>query len=154
MHFNYQIYFLTFLSLFFFNFFYSVTIVCIFSPCLYPTPAKPTSLLCFHPSPWFCPHVPYSSSWKPFSPLPLPRSPLAIVRLFLTTMSLVSPAVLHISRPAFPQPFFYFISQFLNYFIVQLQLSAFSPHLSTPPQPNPPPSPASIPPRWFCPCVL
>ena len=27
--------------------------------------------------------------------------------------------------------------------VVQLELSAFSPHLSTPPQPNPPPSPAS-----------
>ena len=40
--------------------------------------------------------------------------------------------------------------QFLNYFIiVQLQLSAFSPHLSTPPQPNPPPSPASALPLGF-----
>ena len=27
--------------------------------------------------------------------------------------------------------------------VVQLELSAFSPHLSTPPQPNPPPCPAS-----------
>ena len=35
----------------------------------------------------------------------------------------------------------------VNYFIVvQLQLSAFTPHPSTPPQPNPPPSPASTPP--------
>ena len=39
--------------------------------------------------------------------------------------------------------------QFLNYFIVQLQLSAFSPHPSTPPQPNPPPSPASTLPLGF-----
>ena len=30
---------------------------------------------------------------------------------------------------------------FFNYFIVQSQLSAFSPHPSTPPQLNPPPSP-------------
>ena len=40
--------------------------------------------------------------------------------------------------------------QFLNYFIViQLQLSAFSPHLSTPPQPNSPPFPASTLPLGF-----
>ena len=80
-------------SLFFpiFKLFYccSITVVCIFSPPLYPTPAKPTSLPCFHPPPWFCPCVLYSSSWKPFSPLSLPPSPLAIVRLFLTSMSLV-----------------------------------------------------------------
>ena len=70
-------------------FYCSITVVCIFSPPLYPTPAKPTSLFCFHPPPWFCPCVLYSSSWKPFSLLsPLP-SPLAIVRLFLTSMSLV-----------------------------------------------------------------
>ena len=59
--------------------------------CLHflPTPAKPTSFPCFHPPPWFCPGVLYSSSWKPFSPLSPPHSPLAIVRLFLTSMSLV-----------------------------------------------------------------
>ena len=45
--------------------------------------------------------------------------------------------------------FIYFLFQFLNYFIVQLQLSAFSPHLSTPPQPNSPPSPASNLPLGF-----
>ena len=33
----------------------SVTVVCIFSSPLYPTPAKPTSIPCFHPPPWFCP---------------------------------------------------------------------------------------------------
>ena len=44
----------------------------------------------------------------------------------------------------------HFFFQFLNYFIVvQLQLSAFSPHPSTPPQPNPPPSPASTLPLGF-----
>ena len=32
---------------------------------------------------------------------------------------------------------------FLIFAVIQLQLSAFSPHPSTPPQPNPPPSPAS-----------
>ena len=68
----------------------SITVVCIFSPPLYPTPAKPTSLPCFHTPPWFCPCVLYSSSWKPFSPLSLPRSPLTIVRFFLTSMSLVT----------------------------------------------------------------
>ena len=62
----------------------------VFSPHHYlSTQAKPTSLPCFHPSPWFCPRVLYSSSWKPPSPLSFPHSPLAIVRLFLTSMSLV-----------------------------------------------------------------
>ena len=67
----------------------SITVVCIFSPPL-PTPtlAKPTSLPCFHPPPWFCPGVLYSSSWKPFSPLSSPLFPLAIVRLFLISMPL------------------------------------------------------------------
>ena len=68
----------------FFNekkFFYccSITVVCIFSPPLHPTPAKPTSLPCHHPPPRFCPCVLYSSSWKPLSPLCPPHSPLAIV---------------------------------------------------------------------------
>ena len=51
-----------------------------------PTPAKPTSLLCFHPPPWFCPCVLYSS-WEPFSPLSPPPSPLAIT-FFLISMTL------------------------------------------------------------------
>ena len=50
-----------------------------------PTPANPTSLPCFYPPPWFCPCVLYSSSWKPFSPLSFSPSPLAIIRLFLTS---------------------------------------------------------------------
>ena len=66
---------------------YSITVVCIFSPYLLPTPAKPTCLPILHPPPWFCPCVLYSSSCKPFSPLSPPHSPLAIVRLFLTSMS-------------------------------------------------------------------
>ena len=56
---------------FFFNFYcYSVTVVCIFSPSLHPTPTKPTFLPNLHPPPWFCPCVLYSSSCKPISPLP------------------------------------------------------------------------------------
>ena len=55
----------------------------------HPTPAKPTSLPCLHPPPWFCPCVPYTSSWKSLSPLSTPHSPLVIVRLLLTSMSLV-----------------------------------------------------------------
>ena len=82
-------FFLFFSSIFQLFYCCSITVVCIFSPPLYPTPAKPISLPCFHPSPWFCPRVLYSSSWKPFSPLSLPPSPLAIFRLFLTSMSLV-----------------------------------------------------------------
>ena len=37
-----------------------------FLPTPYPTPAKPTSLPCFHPPPWFCLCALYGSSWKPF----------------------------------------------------------------------------------------
>ena len=68
---------------------YSITVVCLFSPSLHPTPAEPTSLPRLHPPPWFCPYVLYSSSCKPFSPLSPSHSPLAIVRFFLTSMSLV-----------------------------------------------------------------
>ena len=74
------------------SFFYccSITVVCIFSPPLYSTPAKPTSLPCLHPPPLFCPCVLYSSSWKLLSPLSPPHSPLVIVRLLLTSMLLVT----------------------------------------------------------------
>ena len=48
---------------YFLNFYcYSVTVVCLFSPSLHPTPAEPTSLPHLHPPPWFCPCVLYSSS--------------------------------------------------------------------------------------------
>ena len=70
-------------------FFYSVTIVCIFSPSLHPTPASPTSLPHLYPPPWFCPCVLYNSSYRPLSPLSPPHSPLAFVTLFLISMSLV-----------------------------------------------------------------
>ena len=42
-----------------------------------------------HPPPWFGPCVLYSSSCNPLSSLSPPHSPLPIVRLFLTSMSLV-----------------------------------------------------------------
>ena len=42
-----------------------------------------------HPSPWFSPCVIYSSSSNPLSSLSPPHSPLPIVGLFLTSMSLV-----------------------------------------------------------------
>ena len=57
-----------FLLLYFFNF-YSLTIFCIFSPSLHPTPGSPTSLPHFYPPPWFCPGVLYSSSYRPLSSL-------------------------------------------------------------------------------------
>ena len=72
-----------------FIYFYSVTIVCIFSPSLHPTPASPTFLPHLYPPPWFCPCVLYSSSNRPLSPLSPPRSPVAIVTMFLNSMSLV-----------------------------------------------------------------
>ena len=65
---------LFFVGFFFKSFYCSITVVCIFSPPLYPTPAKPTSLPCFYPPPWFCPCVLYSSSWKPFPHYPLASS--------------------------------------------------------------------------------
>ena len=43
---------------------------------------------------------------------------------------------------------------FLIFIVIQLQLCAFSPHPSTPPQLNPPPSPTSTLPPQFCPFVL
>ena len=71
-------------SFFFFLFFkkiycYSITVVCIFSPFLHPTPAKPTSL-------------PHDFVHVSFIVAPVnasPHSPLAIVRLFLISISLV-----------------------------------------------------------------
>ena len=78
------------------KFYCSITVVCLFSPSLHPTPAEPISLPHLYHPPWFCPCVLYGSSCNPLSPLsrplsPLsrPHSPLAIVRLFLTSMSLV-----------------------------------------------------------------
>ena len=68
---------------------YSITVVCLFSPSLHPTPAEPTSLPHLYPPPWFCPCVLYSSSCNSLFSLSPPHSPLAIVRLFLTSMSLV-----------------------------------------------------------------
>ena len=44
---------------------------------------------------------------------------------------------------------FFVLFCFLIFIVIQLQLSAFSPHPSTPPQLNPPPSPASTLPLDF-----
>ena len=80
------------LFLLFFNFYfycYSITVVCLLSPSLHCTPAEPTSLPHLHPPPWFSPCVLYSSSCNPLSSLSPPHSSLPIVRLFLTSVSLV-----------------------------------------------------------------
>ena len=66
---------------------YSIMVVCLFSPSLHPTPAKPPSLP--HPPSWFGPCVLYRSSCNLLSSLSPPHSPLPIVRLFLTSISLV-----------------------------------------------------------------
>ena len=58
-------------------------------PPPHPTPAEPTSLPHLNPPPWFCPCVLYSSFCNSLSWLSPPHFPLAIVRLFLTSMSLV-----------------------------------------------------------------
>ena len=63
-----------------------------FPPSLHPTPGEPTSLPPLHPPPWICSCVLYSSSCNPLYPLsppPPPTPALAIVTLFLTSMSLV-----------------------------------------------------------------
>ena len=82
----------------FLNFYcYSITVGCIFSPSLNSTSAEPTSLPHLHPPTWFCPcvlyvlyHVSFNyCSCNPLSPRSPPQSPLAIVRLFLTSKSLV-----------------------------------------------------------------
>ena len=87
------IFFILWWAFIFFNFyfcnFYSVTVVCIFSPSLHPTTASPTSLPHLYPPPWFCPCVLYSSFYRPLSPLSPPHSPLVIVTMFLISMSLV-----------------------------------------------------------------
>ena len=112
----------------FFNFYcYSITVVCLFSPSLHPTPAEPTTLPHLHPPPWFCPCVLYSSSCNPLSSLSPAHSSLPIVRLF----------------------FFFF--NFYCYSITVVCL--FSPSLH--PTPAEPTSlPHLHPPPWFCPCVL
>ena len=62
---------------FVFNFYcYSITVVCLFSPSLHPTPAEHTTLPHLHHPPWFCPCVLYSSSCNPLSSLSPPPSPL------------------------------------------------------------------------------
>ena len=61
----------------------------LFCPNPSTPPANPTSLPHLYPHPWFCPCVLYSSSCRPLSPLSPPHSLLAIVTLFLISMSLV-----------------------------------------------------------------
>ena len=97
---------------------YAITVVPIFLP--------------LHPSAWY----PLLSS---------NRTPLSSCPWIMHISYLTSPLpILFLLSPYFVPTQLYFFFQFLNYFIVvQLQLSAFSPHPSTPPQPNPPPSPAS-----------
>ena len=86
---EYRSFFLIFYgNSFFFNF-YSIKIVCIFSPSFHPTPANPTSFPNLYPPSWFCPCVLYSSSSTLLSPPSPPPSPLAIVTLYLISMSLV-----------------------------------------------------------------
>ena len=80
---------LCFFMFYFYFYCYSVTVVCLFSPSLHPTPAEPTFLPHLHPPSWFCPCVLYSSSCNPLSSLSPPHSPLPIVRLLLTSVSLV-----------------------------------------------------------------
>ena len=86
---NKSMYFFSIFIFIFFIYFYSVTIVCIFSPSLHPTTASHTSIPPLYPPPWFCPCVLYSSFYRPLSPLSPPHSPLAIVTMFLISMSLV-----------------------------------------------------------------
>ena len=84
--------FLSFSNFIFFNFNFLLLFnySCVpFLPIPHPTPAENPSLPHLHPPPWFGPCVLYSSSCNPLSSLSPPHSPLPIVRLFLTSMSLV-----------------------------------------------------------------
>ena len=67
---------------------YSITVVCLFSPSLHPTTSEPTSL---PQSPLSLDFVHVSFIVVPVNSLhcPLRTLPLGIVRLFLTSMSLV-----------------------------------------------------------------
>ena len=51
-----------------------IRVVCIFSPPLYPPPAKHNSLPCFHPPPWFCPcsFIVVPENPSPHCPFPAP----------------------------------------------------------------------------------
>ena len=59
---------------FFFFYCYSLTVVCLFSPSLHPTPGEPTSLPP-PPSPLVLSMCPYSSSCNPLYPLSPPPPP-------------------------------------------------------------------------------
>ena len=70
------------------NFLLSFNYSCMpFLPIPPPHPSQTHLLPHLHPPTWFCPCVLYSSSCKPLSPLSPPQLLLAIVRLFLTSMS-------------------------------------------------------------------
>ena len=68
---------------------YSIRVVCLFSQSLHPTLAESPSIPHLHSPPWFCPCVLYSSSCNPLSSLSPPHPTLNIVRLLLTSVSLV-----------------------------------------------------------------
>ena len=89
VHIYFLIFIIYFLFLILIFYCYSITVVCLFSPSLHPTPAEPPSLPHLHPPHWFCPCGLYSSSCNPLSPLFFTHSPLPIVSLFLTSMTLV-----------------------------------------------------------------
>ena len=83
-----------FQTLFYFNFFKLINLFLFSYNCLHflpfppPHPASPTSLPHLYPPSWFCLCVLYSSSYRPLSPLSTPHSPVAIVTMFLISMSL------------------------------------------------------------------
>ena len=75
---------------FFFKFFIAFSYSCVpFLPFPPPHPSQTPSFPHIHSPPWFGPCVLYSSSCNPLSSLSPPHSPLPIIRLFLTSMSLV-----------------------------------------------------------------
>ena len=87
---NIALFIFFFFFLLFFNFYcYSITAVCLFSPSLHPTPAKPPPSPTLTIPPRFCPCVLHNSSYNPLFPLSPPHSPLAPARLFPPSMPLV-----------------------------------------------------------------
>ena len=81
-------FFILFFIFYFLNFYcYSITVVCLFSPSLLPTPAEPTSLHHLHPSPDFVPVSFIVVPAIPSSHCPHPTPPWPL--RFPTSLSLV-----------------------------------------------------------------
>ena len=92
-----------FLSFFFF-YCYSITVVCLFSPSLHPTPAEPTSLPPLHPPPWFCPCVLYLGILSLAALAPLVLRPETLAGLVALDSQLLCPQLREGAGPHLGSP--------------------------------------------------